>query len=730
MSETTQGLDRRRFLKVTAITGASAVLARCGHPENQLIRFIPEEELIPGLAVWKPSVCPLCNAGCGIVARVMDADVEVIRGGQRGVTRMGVVKKLEGDPGHPVSQGKLCVRGQAAVQVTYHPDRVATPLKRTGERGSGQFQEVAWDAAIAELVAHVDALRGANDAASIALVTRARRGRRHDLIDDILARLGAPAPATFELFDDRVLRHANELSFGHAQLPTFDLSRACYVLGLGADFLGTWNSPVAHAAAWGRMRQEQPGVKTRFVHAEARMSLTGAAADEWTAVRPGTEGVLALGLAHAIINAGLRPAGGAGRAGALIDGWTAGLPSYAPAAVEARTGVPAARIERLAREFASQSPAVAIIGGAALAQTNGLAQALAVNALNALVGSVNTPGGVWFAPRTPARARAVRSLAEVFATPLPKLLMVDEVNPVFATPASQRVADQLRQIPFIVSFGSFIDETTALADLILPDHTFLESWVESAPESGATIAASQVVPPAMRPLHDTRAMPDVLLDVTRRLQKPIDPALPASFADVMQATSEATTVESTTRAAPVSPTSPTRAAVGLADPQFDGDASQYPFYFLPYASQALLDGSLAHLPWLQELPDPLTSAMWSSWIEINPQTAATLAIADGDIVEIASAHGAVRAPAVLFPGIGLDAVGMPIGQGHERFTRYATDRGVSPLRILAPIAEPETGALAWSATRVRLSKVGAADGSLILFAGATRERPEDLHGRE
>ena len=100
------------------------------------------------------------------------------------------------------------------------------------------------------------------------------------------------------------------------------------------------------------------------------------------------------------------------------------------------------------------------------------------------------------------------------------------------------------------------------------------------------------------------------------------------------------------------------------------------------------------------MPDPITSAMWSSWVEINPQTAARLGIADGDVVEIASRHGAVRAPAVLSPGIAPDVLAMPVGQGHETFTRYASGRGANPVKLLAPTVEPETGALAWAATRV------------------------------
>lgn len=718
-------MDRRRFFKITAITGTTAALASCGNPENQIVRFIPEEELTPGLAVWKPSVCPLCAAGCGVTARVMDGDAEVFRAGQPGVTRMGLVRKLEGDPEHPISRGRLCVRGQAAVQVTYHPDRLVAPQRRSGERGSGQFTEISWDEALATLVERIDAAMAAAPA-QLAFLSRPRRGRRHELVTEFLRRVGAPAPITFEIFDDAVLRRANELSFGRHQLPTFDLARTRYLVNFGADLLGTWNSPLAHSVAYGAMRQGHPGTRPKFVQVEPRMSQTGASADEWLAVRPGTEGALALGLAHVILKAGLRPADAAGSAGALVDGWAAGLPAFTPEAVAKETGVAAARVERLAREFASYGPAVAVIGGAPLAHTNGLAQALAVNALNALVGSVGSEGGVSFMPQAALPTAPTRTLREALTAAAPQVLLLDDANPVFGAPAAWKVPEWLRQVPFIASFGSFIDETSALADLILPDHSFLESWVDSAPESGAAAAVATIAGPAMRPLYDTRAMPDVLLEVARRLKQPPTPPLPwQTFEEMLQ----------TPAAAPVPAVNPSARATGGAvpaawrAPELDGGVGEYPFHLLPFASQALFDGSLAHLPWLQELPDPLTTAMWCSWIEINQHAAARLGIADGDVVEVTSAHGSLRAPAVISPGIGPDAVAMPVGQGHETFTRYASGRGANPLAILAPVVEPATGQLAWAATRVKIAKAAAADGSLILFAGATRERPDHSTGR-
>ncbi len=759
-------MDRRTFIKLTAVTGTSATLASCGNPENQLIRFVPDDELVPGVAVWKPSVCPLCSAGCGLSVRVMEADVETVRGGQPGVVRMGVAKKLEGNPAHPVNQGALCARGQAAIQVTFHPDRITQPLKRSGSRGDGRYEAMTWDAALTELTSKLDALAAAGNQKALTYLSRPGGSQRRALVDQFLARFGAPAPITFELFGGDVLRRANALSFGREQMPTIDLARARYVVSFGADFLGTWNSPVAQGAAYGAMRQGRPGLRGAFVQVESRMSQTGANADEWVPVSPGTEGVLALGLAQVIVSTKLRSASAAGRAGALIDGWSGGLADFTPEKVAAITGVAVPRIERLARAFAEQGPSVALIGGAPLAHTNGLFNALAVNALNALVGSVGQPGGLHFTPQPStvamspgarARAAASPSMEKLAADLLTageapvQVLMVDGANPVFATPSAWKVREAIEKVPYIVSFGHFLDETSVLADLILPDHTFVESWVDAIPESGSIAGVLSMAPPAMRPLYQTRATADVLLEVGRALAMPLAPAMAwQTYDEMLKATFTSLPVAATDTdpwttaqaqggwwgelpasglarpSVEVAPSAavPSGSAVAYAAPQFDGSPVDYPFHFLPYPSSAFLDGSLAHLPWLQEMPDPLTSAMWSSWIEINPAAAERLGIALGDMVEIASAHGALRAPALVSPGIAPDVIAMPAGQGHRTFTRYASGRGENPIALLAPLTEAFTGALAWAATRVKISRVGDPDGRLILFAGGMREEAE------
>jgi anaerobic selenocysteine-containing dehydrogenase len=352
-----------------------------------------------------------------------------------------------------------------------------------------------------------------------------------------------------------------------------------------------------------------------------------------------------------------------------------------------------------------------MIGGTPLGQTNGMFSALAVNALNALAGSVS------FMPQP----KNVPEHGMPFDKWLPsassvKALLLHDANPVYGSPSAWRVREILATIPFIASFGSFIDETSILADLILPDHSFLESWVDDIPESGANVAVTSMAPPVMLPLHQTRAMPDVLLDASHRLAKPLNPPLPwKSYEEMLKSRSEK---RGDRGDSPLIPSYPK-----AVEAEFDGDAGKFPLHFLPYKSQAFLDGSLAHLPWLQEMPDVLSTAMWSSWLEIHPETAKGLGLVQGDVVEVESGHGKLQAPVLISPGIAPNVVAMPMGQGHETFTRYASGRGANPISILAPISEPETGSLAWAATRVRIVKADRNE-KLILFAGGLREHPD------
>ncbi|MGO9589985.1 MAG: molybdopterin-dependent oxidoreductase [Candidatus Acidiferrales bacterium] len=766
-------MERRDFLKISAIGTASAALEGCGNPDHQLIRFIPEEDMLPGIATWKPSICTQCPAGCGLLVRVMQGEAEVIRHGQLGLIKMGLAKKLEGNPNHPINQGKLCPRGQTGLQVTYHPDRIRTPLARSGPRGSGQFKEITWDDAIKQLIAQLSPLLADKKEGGLAFVTSPLRGMRKNIVNTFAVALSGRPHTEFAFLDASVGRAANFASFGVQSLPTVDLAHSDYVISFGADFLGTWNSPVAQSLGYGTMRKGRPGQRGKFVHVEPRLSQTAANADEWIPCNPGMEGAFALAIAHVILAEKLRPAAAAGHASLPIEGWSQGLPDYAPEKIAAQIGASPEKITRIAREAAANAPSVALVGDTATAHTNGFFNAAAVNALDALLGSVGKPGGIlfnmpWIPPKpTTASSRlgnsnaafgahvpnSTRDLARIISSnpDSVKALLLYNANPVFATPENWHVREALEKVRFIASFGNFIDETSILADLILPDHSPLESWLDDAPPSGSAKTVASLAAPTMSPLHNTRAMPDVLLDIAQQLGgdlakslpwKTYDEALKAAFGELRRQKGSVTATDpddfwqkvqdqggwwSVEEKAAPSAVDISYGAPAKITPQFDGDPSQFPFHLLPYASQMWYDGSLANLPWMQEAPDPISSVMWGSWVEINTQTAAKLGIAQGDLLEVASQHGTLQAPAFVTPGIAPDCVAMPIGQGHTNFTRYAKDRGANPISILAPLTDAETGSLAWAATRVKISRIGK--GNMVLFGGSLTETPPELKHR-
>ena len=150
----------------------------------------------------------------------------------------------------------------------------------------------------------------------------------------------------------------------------------------------------------------------------------------------------------------------------------------------------------------------------------------------------------------------------------------------------------------------------------------------------------------------------------------------------------------------------TLADAGSPAARFDGKASEYPLQLHPFLSPTLADGRWAHLPWLQELPDPITSVAYGSWVEVNPATAKAAGLNTGDLVRLQSSVGELTVPVVIFPGIRPDVIAIPIGQGHAESGRYARGRGVNPMHLLAAMTDDKTGDLAWAATRVSMTATG------------------------
>jgi anaerobic selenocysteine-containing dehydrogenase len=136
------------------------------------------------------------------------------------------------------------------------------------------------------------------------------------------------------------------------------------------------------------------------------------------------------------------------------------------------------------------------------------------------------------------------------------------------------------------------------------------------------------------------------------------------------------------------------------------NSSEYPFHLIPFPHNTLGDGHAAHLPWLQAAPDPLTSVTWRSWVELNPRTAAQLGVGEGDLVAVETPAGRAELPVYVNPAAPPDVLGIPLGQGHIGYGRWAAGRGANPLDLLSPLVDEATGALAYAATRARLMPLG------------------------
>ena len=764
-------MKRRDFLKSGGLVGtAGLILDGCGKPQQLIPLLVSEDVFVPGEESWVRTLCQQCAAGCGITVRVMQGEsIRTINGQQKRVKAVQA-KKIEGNPEHPVSMGGTCARGQAGVQALYHPDRIQTPLKLSGPRGSGQYQPIAWKEALQMLVTRLQPLQATPQA--IALLTgRKNRGTLGTVVERFAAGIGGATVVSYDPFDPAPIRKAMELTSGVSRLPAVDFANANYLLSFNANLFETFLSPVRNIYSYGHFRQGRPGIRGKFVQAEPRLSQTAACADEWLPIKPGTEGLLALALAHVIVAEKLFDADFVAQSTSGFAEWSATLANYAPETIAPQIDVPAAKIQRIAREFAQRRPSVAI------GDSRDVASLTAIYALNALVGAYGKPGGILFGTDELSGSASAGGAAMADKPVAPdllslitsmggsqvKALLVLDTNPVFTLPEGAGLAKAMANVPFIASISSFLDETSAMADLILPSHVTLERWVDDVPEPGVGFSVRTLGQPAVEPRWDTRDPGDVLIEAAKALGGNAATSLP--FENMAAAVKESFKVVHAqagaaagefdaffTKAtaaggwwAPAPPASPGGSGEKEADrgktpslrvnfvmpPQpvaaraFAGDAQQMPFMLHVFASAAFADGRAAHLPWLQEMPDPMTTVMWGSWVEINPETAHKLDIHEGDVLAIASPQGTIELPAFLYPGLRPDVIAIPVGQGHTQYGRYAANRGANPLRLAASALDPASGAVVQTGVRVSATKTGRQE-QLIRF-GASDARGHHEH---
>jgi anaerobic selenocysteine-containing dehydrogenase len=704
----TDKISRRDFLKVVGVSAAAtAVLTGCGPASRYVVREpytqMPEYTM-NGQSTYYATTCRECPAGCGMIVRTMQ----------------GRALKVEGNKNHPVNLGKTCARGQASLQGLYNPDRNRNPL-RQAERGSGQFTDLDWD----EAVTSVKNALTEHQPGEIAFLMGLAPDHLYDLVSEITRALGAPPPFRYgahEVFDARrTLLEAAKRLFSANALPFFDLANADVTFSFGANFLETFLSPVAYSRGFAQMRRGHPGRRGYLVQFEPRLSQTAAVADEWIPLAPGTEGLVALALGRLV----------AEKRGGAVPNAFLGVDVTQAAEI---SGVSEETLQRLADIFTEAEHPLAIPGGSAFGQSNGLEAATAVLAVNVLVENLGKPGGVFLTPLSPMSVDAppasnslqeVNDLIRQMRDGKVKVLFVHGANPIFELPSALGFASALAKVPLVISFASFPDETAMQADLILPDHTGLEAWGYQRSLTGGDRSVISGAQPVVAPFYNTRATADVLLAAVQAVGGTLVTAVPyqdevaflkQSLIPLVKEDGFYNAPEINTfttlfqqyggwwngQAGLDSP-----AAVGVlnqtltaASPEFEGEGE---FYFAPFMSPVLGDGSGANKPWLQETPDPTTTVMWNSWVEINPVTADEFGLNDDDIVRISSSVGEIEAVVYRYPAIRPDTIAIPFGQGHTAYGRYAQGRGVNPLHLLG-LKLNGAGDLAFGATRVKIEK--------------------------
>ncbi len=526
-------INRRDFIKLGGATAGAATLvsSRLVAMEQDLggTDYSPvtggEREAIP-------YTCMTCNIEDGGVAYVEN----------------GRVVKLEGNMDHPNTRGKLCAKGNSGFLHIYDPDRIMTPLLRTGKRGEGKWKRISYDEATSLLAQKLRAV-----------VERSRGEHRPEILNEIFFKWGrdrtggAVGRFMHTLGSNSMLNHTNicESSKKVGLEPTWgpdiessDFANAKYVLNFGSNILETayFMNPMAQRLVDGKV-----GNKAKVVTFDVRQSNTAGWSDEWYAPFPGTDVAIALAMSHVIMHEGLADE-------KFIRDWTNvtvkqlkdHLKDYTPEFAERESGMPARDIRRIAREFATTKPATTFSYRGPCKHVYGSYQEAAIQMLNVITGNIEIKGGYclprgmgWPQPEPVPPAGPVPSevahppeyplASHAVSTHAPYMIrkgrqkvsvwMTYYDNPVYTYPSShvwKEVLSDETLIPFLVSFSPYMSETTELADLIIPDVTYLERHdPESMP--GGLYPCLSIRQPVVKPLGGTQEFRQTLIDVIHKV---------------------------------------------------------------------------------------------------------------------------------------------------------------------------------------------------------------------
>jgi|CXWL01.1.fsa_nt_gi anaerobic selenocysteine-containing dehydrogenase len=797
--------NRREFLAAAcAFCGTTPCLF--AEERSRFLNYVGAKEAVP-VEQHLRTLCSLCPGGCGLQVRTVH----------------GCAVGVRGNPWHPVNQGGLCARASAVLHELYHPERLLRPRQRLSARGEGGWQDISWEAAIRLISDRLATIRKTPGPQALLTLLGRDRGLTRVGWERFMRAFGSPNLVVASAQANLGAVPAIMATQGLSQRIGYDLANASFVLSFSSQWLDAHWCATQASRGYAEFRRSRPSLRPRWVHVEPRLSLTGSKADEWVPVRPGTEGALALSLAHVIVREGLHDQEFIQQRCHGFEDWvdTTGatrigfrrlvLQEYTPAHMQDITGVPEGTIFRLAREFCQHRPALAIGYDEDDCGALRCYDRMAIHCLNALVGSIDVPGGVTvfqpfslLAPVEAVDETAQRGLLEprVDGSPSEHLLaevawdkfpdailraqpyaiealfLVDS-NPVFSSPAGQEFVKALRHVPLVVSFANFLDDSNRYADLIVPGLHSLERWDFDLTHTLTGHSVFSVARP-------TVAAPEKLVhpyELLRTVASTLGPTMAASFPwktplEAVQGAARelfnaghgapfgpaheeawAQLLESRGWRAPFAETfeafwQDVLAGGGWTDPIYDHEAwdrvfksparrfafhsevlerafqihaapagvsgelrclphyeplpaetsGRFPLHLYVYSLPTLAHTTNPHLAWLNDISGAYQLQRWSTWVEINPQTAKEYGIHDGQQVLLSTPRGATKLPARVFAGIMPGVLAVPFGFGHEVDGRWAAIGGVNPARLVTSLHDSLSGSSYWNGTRAALAK--------------------------
>ena len=686
------GLDRRGFVKIV-VGGVAGTLFTpvIWQGLDDTAKWSQNWSWIPrlnkGEVKSKAALSKLCPAGCAVKVKTVG----------------GLPFATTGNTANPMSKGGICPVCASGVQLMYSPARVAQPLKKVGE---GKFEAIKWEDAEALLVEKLTPLKGQDG--KIAAINGDETGTVSEVLSALLAGLGSQAYYVMpgEMF---TAEKGVKLMGGSGQ-PGFDIEGADLVLMIGADALDSWGATVANQKAFAASRPTGGEVGAKFVYAGPMLNRTASVSDKFLPVPPQATAAFALGLANLLI--------GAGAVSSAPDfaEYKALAAKYTVDEVEKATGLKPEAMKALAA-MVKAAKAPLIIGGASFGQGNGALDFVAACSLNVLLGRVGQKGGMTLlaaGPKAIASATTSDKDAASFLSAVatgkatPGALLVYEANPAFALPQAADMAKALGNIAFKVSFSTYMDETAALCDLVLPASHSFERFDDAMNPYGVArptyLAGKPVV---KKPVVDAKDPVDVLLAAATKLGLTLGFE---TYADVIKAKAKALGADFDALT-----------AGGLWTGEAKGGALTLGAGALAKATPAKADDKTLALAPVSRLtcgsdslatpPANLLAVRDTEllgkdlFVQMNGVTAKKAGLAEGVRVKLTGGTGEMKARVHVNEGVAPGTVAVLLGFGHSAWDEYTKGKGDNVYKILTVSDEAGTGLKVWAGSTVTVAKI-------------------------